>query len=226
MSFSGFSKEALRFYRELSANNSKEWFEDNAGRYREHVLEPAKAFVETIGDGLKKIDRALYAQARVNGSIFRINRDVRFSKDKTPYKTELAFRFWHGEDKKRAPSGFYMRIRPSGVGIMTGVWAFEPAALLRYREAVADTRRGRALARAIEGLESNCRRYGADSLKRVPKPWPADHERADLLRAKGLAVGKDVKAPKQLHEPAFVDWCLEQFERLSPVHRWLVEVGA
>jgi uncharacterized protein (TIGR02453 family) len=84
--FSGFPREALGFLRNLSASNSKTWFNTNRDDCESYWVEPAKAFVKAVGEELSAIAPAVEAQPRVNGSIFRINRDVRFSKDKTPYK--------------------------------------------------------------------------------------------------------------------------------------------
>lgn len=222
--FSGFRQETLEFLADLAANNESAWFDANRSRYQEHLVEPARAFVEAIRPGLQALDPRLKADPRINGSIFRINRDTRFSADKRPYKEELGFRFPAG-DVSAGASGFYLRIRPALVGLAAGVWGFPPGVMASYREAVADDARGVALSDMLDGLKLGGCRYAPDAYKRVPAPWPKEHPRGDLLRQKGLMVGVDSEPPVELTTPAFVDWCLERFASLAPVHRWLGEVA-
>ena len=110
--FDGFPKQTLTFLRGLRRNNTKAWFEEHRGDYEQYWVDPAKAFVDSAGAGLQSI-APVAAEPRVNGSIFWINRDIRFSKDKTPYKDHLDFWFWEGS-RKTAPSGFFLRISPDG----------------------------------------------------------------------------------------------------------------
>ena len=182
--------------------------------------------MEAIGPRLQGLDPDLGYEPKVNGSLFRINRDTRFSQDKRPYKSELGFRFWAGTDRKAPRSSLFMRITPAFVGFGAGVWMFEPPALTTYRQAVGGAP-GAELAAAMTGLNDHgCRVYG-EGLKRVPAAWPQDHPRADLLKRKGLVVGLDEAHPAELTTPGVVDWCVARFERMLPVHRWLeAHVGA
>ena len=109
--FTGFPAETPRFLGDLAGNNNKAWFDANRAAYDEYWVAPAKQFVDAVGEALVDIAPRIEAQPRVNGSIFRVNRDIRFSKDKRPYKEHLDFWFWEGE-RKRAVSGFFMRITP------------------------------------------------------------------------------------------------------------------
>ncbi len=218
--FSGFPPGALEFLRQLAKNNSKTWFEKERDRYQSQLVEPAKLFVAALQPALSRLQPDLRVEPRVNGSIYRINRDVRFSKDKRPYKEELAFRFLAQGDKGEV-SGIHMRIRPDLVGIGAGMWGFQPAALARYREAVADAKTGTKLQKLIDGYTLNGCGFGGDSYKRVPKPWPEEHPRAELLKLKGLFIGRDMEVPKELHGGEFVDWCVAHFRPFLPLHRWL-----
>ena len=106
MSFTGFPKETIRFLAGLHKNNNKVWFEGHREDYEAYFMEPAKAFVVAIAPRLCKLDPAINAEPRVNASILRINRDVRFSKDKSPYKDHLDLWFWTGKDRSpRCTSG-------------------------------------------------------------------------------------------------------------------------
>ncbi len=115
MPFTGFPKETFAFLSGLERNNTKAWFEGHRGDYEQFHLAPARAFVEAMAPGLKKISKTLNAEPKVNGSIFRINRDVRFSKDKRPYKTTLDLWFWEGEKRGWEAPGMFLRLTPTHV---------------------------------------------------------------------------------------------------------------
>ena len=220
MSFTGFGPATLSFLADLAQNNDKSWFNAHRDRYEADLVAPACAFVEAIGPRLLRLDPSLTLDARMGGSIFRIHRDTRFSKDKRPYKEELAFRFRSGGE---GGSALLMRIRPDLVGVAAGVWEFSPPQLAAFRTAVAGPA-GAELSTVLEGLGAAGCGYTAAALKRVPAPFPADHPRAELLKQKGLTVGRDVPLPLELGGPEFVDWAEAAFVSVEPVHRWLQSV--
>ena len=120
--FTGFSPAVLEFYRGLVANNNREWFEANKDIYRQEVLGQAQCFVVAMGERLRRLVPTLAYDTRTNGagSIFRIYRDVRFSRDKTPYKTHLGIFFWEGAWSKKEAPGFYFQLEPERVGLYAG----------------------------------------------------------------------------------------------------------
>lgn len=136
-----FPAETTAFLADLRADNTKAWFDANRDRYQVAYVEPAKAFVEMIAPALDDLVPGIAAEPRVNGSIFRINRDIRFSKDKTPYKDHLDFWFWEGQ-RKTAVSGLFLRVAPDTVIVGAGSHGFESRRLAAYRDAVADPTRG------------------------------------------------------------------------------------
>ena len=109
--FTGFPDGTLKFLRGLRKNNTKTWFDAHRSDYDNFYVAPAKSFVEAIGVRLKRIAPAIVAEPIINGSIFRINRNVRFSNDKRPYKDHLDFSFWEGE-KKGSSSALFFRVSP------------------------------------------------------------------------------------------------------------------
>jgi uncharacterized protein (TIGR02453 family) len=223
--FSGFSADTLGFLRELQDHNNKTWFDANRGRYEDALLGPAKAFVMAMEPGMRTLDEELVIEPKVNGSIFRINRDVRFSKDKRPYKEELAFRFRARGPKDAAPS-FLMRITPEIIGLGVGLWTFPKGMLERFREGVADETRGAALAGMIEGLKVNGCSFMAPSLKRVPRPYESDHPRGELLKLKGLTIGVDRPIAPVFESADLVPWCVGEFARLAPIFLWLKQTSS
>src|SRR5262245_57660237 len=140
--FEGFSKDTVRFLASLSRNNTKAWFDDHRADYEAHFMAPAKTFVEAIAPRLQKIDPRVQAIPKVNASSMRINRDVRFAKDKSPYKDHLDLWFWSGSKKGWDTSGFFFRLTPKRLVLGAGMHGFMPPVLARYRKAVLDDRKG------------------------------------------------------------------------------------
>ncbi len=218
--FNGFPQEGIDFLATLGRSD-KAWFDANRSTYNATVAGPAKAFVTAIGNGLADgIAPAIEAQPKVNGSIGPINNDLRFSPDKPPYKDHLFLRFWEGPDKKTAPT-LFLRISPDTVGYATGTMLPD---LDRWRSLVDDDTTGGALVDALDALgEGRELELDGSGYKRVPKPYAADHPRADLLRHKAFQARWLEPTPSVVTEAAFVDHCLERLEACADVHRWLVE---
>lgn len=221
--FKGFSKDGLAFLQALARNNNKAYFGANKQTYVEGIVEPAKAFVVSLAGALQtSVSEGIVAEPRVNGSLFRIHRDVRFSKDKTPYKTHQALFVWEGESKKTS-SGFYMQIDADE--IMLGVGGMGMPNLDRWREAIDDDATGGAFDRAIAQAEKKLGTlsYPELALKRVPKPYAPEHPRADWLRMKAFHAGTRIKTPSSITSAKFVDWCARRLAHYGPLHNWLVE---
>lgn len=213
-----FPAEARDFLRELPTHD-KAWFDANRAAYQALIAEPAKALVEAVATDLRnELSPAIVGVPRVNGSISPINRDIRFSADKTPYKDHLLFRWWEGDEKKTAPT-LFVRLAADEVGFATGVML---PSLERWRELVDAEATGAPLASAIAALVADT---GADvagiEYKRVPKPYAADHPRANLLRCKWLQVRWMEPLPEDGTDLG--PWCAQHLLRCADVHRWLVE---
>lgn len=219
MSFTGFPVETFAFLKGLAKNNTKAWFDEHRDEYEEFHLAPAKAFVEAIGPGLKKISKTVNAEPRVNGSIFRINRDVRFSKDKRPYKTSLDLWFWEGEKRGWEAPGFYLRLKPDGFAAGAGMHGFMPDQLKRYRAAVLDEVAGTALVKTVQKLDGL--KLGEATRKQMPRGLPKDHARANLLMLDGLYCTYEAPLSKSVHKPEFVSQCLDIFASAKPITKWL-----
>ncbi len=218
--FTGFSEAAQDFLRELPTHD-KAWFDANRKTYDAEVAEPAKAFVEAVTETLQgDLSPAIVGVPKVNGSISPINRDIRFSADKTPYKDHLLMKWWERPDKKTAPS-LHVRFSGDDVGFATGAML---RSLDTWRDLIDDEATGAPLAKAITALvaETGAEVAGAD-YKRVPKPYPADHPRGDLLRHKWLQVRWPEPTPANVEGADFAPWCAQQLTKCAGVHRWLVE---
>jgi uncharacterized protein (TIGR02453 family) len=188
------------FLTDLRANNNRDWFGANKHRYEEHVLEPALAFINAFAPHLARISPHFVADARPSGgSLFRIYRDTRFSKDKTPYKTNLGIHFRHDRAKDAHAPGYYLHIGPGEVFAGGGIWRPATGAATSVRESiVAESGRWQQATRS--GAFNKQLTLGGDSLKRVP-PWAdPQHTFSDDLKRKDFFASarlneKDVIAP-------------------------------
>lgn len=219
--FSGIPKGTLKFLSELSRNNEKVWFDAHREQYEAFFVEPAKALVTALAAPLKKLDPQIHAEPRVNGSILRINRDVRFSRDKTPYKDHLDLWFWSGAKKGWDNSGFFFRMTDTKLLLGAGLHGFVPPVLARYREHVLDKKRGAELEKVAATLAKRGYKLGGETYKKTPKGIVADHPRAALLKHSGLYSAWEGKHPKELSSAAFVGFVIARYKELLPLHQWL-----
>ncbi len=226
--FDGFPPALMDFYRDLSANNDTAWFDAHKSLYRDKVLAPAQDFVVAMGQRLQTLAPGIVYDTRINGagSIFRIYRDLRFSKDKTPYKTFLGIFFWEGSAKKMESPGFYFQIAPSHVLLAAGMHQFPRAALEKYRQAVVDQKQGRALLQAVEDVtRDGPYQIGGSHYKRVPRGYDSQHPNAGWLLHDGLYAQFEVDpVPPVVFTPEIVDYSYRVFESMLPIHRWLVSL--
>jgi uncharacterized protein (TIGR02453 family) len=215
-----FPAETVKFLTDLRAHNEKAWFEANRARYQSAYVEPAKTFVEVIGPELKKLVPGIHAEPRVHGSIFRINRDIRFSSDKRPYKDHLDFWFWEG-DRKSAVSALFLRVWPDGVVVGAGAHDFDKYQLTAYRDAVTDPTAGAELATIVTELEATGHEIGGETYKRTPRGYVADGIGERLLRHSALYAHAELPA-KTATSTRFVDTVLGHWRTFIDVHTWLV----
>jgi uncharacterized protein (TIGR02453 family) len=205
MVFSGFPPETLDFLAELRSHNDREWFEAHRDDYERWYVEPARQFVLAAGQRLRKFAPSIHAEPRILGSIFRINRDVRFSKDKRPYKDHLDFWFWDG-DRKQAVSGFFARITPDMVGIGAGSHGSDSRARAAFREAMSKQPARTKLEQIASTLDSSGYRLSSEA----------------TAQARDLYVHVDEPAVRAT-QPALLERCAEHWHQLLPLHQWLVD---
>jgi len=224
--FDGFPQEGLEFLSQLVANNDREWFRARKDVFQEHVQKPAQKLVVALGQSLQDISPGIAFDTRlVGGSIMRIYRDVRFSKDKTPYNTNVRLVFWEGPSRKAMLSGFHVRLSASDGGVYVGRWHFERSELDGFRDAVVDADMGSALVEAMEAVrDAGDYTLGGEHYKRVPSGYDKDHPRADLLRYNGLWAHITDLAPELITRPELVDAVLEHCRNMAPLHHWIVRL--
>lgn len=221
MAFQGFSAKTVGFLADLAASNSKDWFDANRARYQDAFVDPAKGFVAAIAAPLAEACPGAQAVPKINGSIFRINRDTRFSRDKTPYKTHLDLWFWEGA-RQGAISGLFLRLTPASLSLGAGAHMFTPPALATYRATLA--RSPAPLLAALDGIAAHGFNPLGSHYKRPPRGWESVDERLDALALhNALYTERTSGHPSCLGTPGFVDHCVEAFSQAYPLHRWLVD---
>ncbi len=223
MAFSGFPLGTVKFLGGLSRHNEKAWFDAHRDDYEAQYLAPARDFVDALAPRLEKIDPALQAISKPNGSILRIHRDTRFARDKAPYKDHLDLWFWHGPKKGWDRPGFFFRLTPTKLMLGAGMHGFTPPVLAAYRKAVLDDKRGPALAKVVKALRAAGYEVGRETYKRPPSGVDPAHPRVLLLKHGGLYASWEGRHPKELGTPAFVGFVARHFTKVAPLFRW--EIG-
>jgi uncharacterized protein (TIGR02453 family) len=205
MGFAGFPEIALDFYEGLEADNSKTYWTEHKSTYDESVSAPMRALLDEL--------ELTFGVAKM----FRPYRDVRFSKDKTPYKTRQ-YAVVHQGDR-----GLYIGIDANGLHLGGGMFHTSSEQVARLREGVADDVSGPALVKVLDALRRKSFELGGEQLKRIPKPWHDTHPRADLLRYKSLTAYIDHAPAEWLHTAAAKTKVVAAWQAVSPLNNWFAE---
>lgn len=203
MDFTGFPEAALDFYDDLEIDNSKVFWEDHKDVYRSAVAEPMRALTDALADE--------FGPAK----IFRPHRDVRFSKDKTPFKTH------QGAFVAVAPAtGYYVQIGAPGVRVGAGFYEASPARLAELRKSIDHDRSGPELERILRRLTKDGWEIAGDRLKTAPRGYDVSHPRIELLRHRSLSVGRDYGLDEIIHSPELVDRIRRDWRATVPFVEW------
>ena len=215
-----FPAAGLTFLRKLKRNNHREWFLLNKQSYQENVQQPMIELVHALAPEFATFAPEIMASPKV--SLYRIYRDTRFSKDKSPYKTQVAAGFSHRDLEKNQGAGFYLQIAPSEFLIGGGLYHTESEDLAAIRHHIATHHRrlaailnAREFRRLFQGLSG-------EQLARVPRGFPPDHAAADLLRRKQFLAARRLP-PDMVTTPEFGRVVLETFRALHPLLQFLNE---
>jgi uncharacterized protein (TIGR02453 family) len=203
MTFSGFPEEALVFYEGLQADNTKAYWSDHKATYDARVKLPMEALLAQL--------EPEFGPAK----LFRPYRDVRFSKDKTPYKEHA------GAVVHVGAGGLYVQLGADGLYVAGGYWRTQTDQAERLRTAIADDLAGRQLQEVLDALTGWT--IGGDRLKRLPKPYGADHPRADLLHHKSLTASHAFEPAEWMHEPECATRIADAWRALAPLNAWLAQ---
>ena len=174
-----------------------------------------------ISSRIERLSPCIYADPSPSGgSLMRIYRDTRFSKDKTPYKTHLGIFCWEGEGPKMECPGFYFHLQPPDLMLGGGIHIFSKTLLEEFRRSVVHPQHGMKLAGAVAKVSKSLN-IGGNHYKRVPAGYDKEHPFAQFLLFNGLTASTEKKIPKLLHTPEIVDHCFDVFRKMVPIHEWL-----
>lgn len=220
MNDSYFTPATFAFLDDLAANNNRPWFMENKSRYEQDLKEPALRFISDFGPRLKEISPRFRADPRANGgSMFRIYRDTRFSKDKSPYKTYTGIQFRHEAGKDAHTPGFYLHIQPGSFFAGCGIWRPPGPALRKIREAIDEDPAAWKRASRGKRFRENFELSG-DSLIRAPKGYDPGHPLIVDLRRKDF-IGVAQLTANDLTSPDFLDTFAGLCRNAAPFQRWL-----
>lgn len=221
MSFSGFPESGLAFLRELAQHNDRDWFEAHRAAWDEGIAPAMLSWCGDLAERLRDVMPALVFQPRVGGSLYRLNRDTRFSRDKSPYKTHVAALLWEGGDKHDAP-GVYLHVAPDEVIVAGGIYVFEEARLERYRKLLHNPASVERLSSALSAAKkAQLKLHVDDKLQRAPRGFDPEGPLAELSKYKGLTVGKTSKPAAWLHSKEALDRSEAVARAYLPLHQWL-----
>ena|SRR5438105_2821295 len=218
--FAGFDPDGMQFLHELAAEMNRDWFVANKSRYEAVWVRPLTALLDEVGARLAKA----YAPIKLGApKIFRIYRDTRFAKDKSPYKTHVAGALpTAGKQTGEGCTALYLHLGVDEEFIGVGTYFFMDDQLPKWRKLVAADQTGKQLAAIVGKLRKAGYPVGGhDDYKKVPKPYAADHPRAEFLKMKGLTAGFPAIPRGLLHERELADWLVDHGKATVPMVSWL-----
>ncbi|GBD84824.1 hypothetical protein BMS3Abin02_01218 [bacterium BMS3Abin02] len=217
-----FTPALFSFLRDLEANNDREWFNANKQRYERSVRQPGLRFVDDFAPHLAKISPHFVADARANGgSMFRIYRDVRFTRDKTPYKTNTGFQFRHEAGRDVHAPGFYLNLEPGAVFAGVGLWRPDATSARSVREAIVeDPVRWKRVTRSKRFLDVYV--LEGDALKRPPRDFDPEHPLIDDLKRKDFIASTHL-TQKAVTSEGFLDTYAKLCRTAAPFMEFLCD---
>lgn len=215
-----FGPGLFQFLKKLKLHNEREWFLANQQVYEEEVRQPFLRLIADLAPGLKKINPDFVADPKPNGgSMMRIHRDIRFSKDKSPYKTFVAAHFCYGKGRDGSAPAYYLRLEPVGSVIGGGIWQPEQKVLKKIRDRIVAQPNAWLAAISHQELGSTCSLAG-ESLKRSPPGYDADHPLIEDIKRKDFAISSRL-ADSEVVGDDLLDAVLERFRTAAPFLKFL-----
>jgi len=217
-----FGLDFLRFLVDLAEHNDREWFQAHKDRYEMAVRDPFLRFVADLGPRLKQLNPRFVADpSPVRGSMMRIYRDIRFSRDKSPYKTAVAAHFSHANLRSQSAPALYLHLEPGKSSIGGGIWHPEPPMAKKIRDAIArDPKRWRRI--TLHHKFKSTYTMTGDSLKRPPRGYDPDDPLADDLKRKDFIVGSRL-ADRQITSHDFIESVIDRYRTAMPLMQFLAE---
>ncbi|HUB77295.1 MAG TPA: DUF2461 domain-containing protein [Bryobacteraceae bacterium] len=221
--FSGFPPEGLKFFRSLARHNNRDWFQPRKALFEEQVKQPMRELVEALNGAMKSFAPDYVTDPAK--AIYRIYRDTRFSKDKTPYKDHIAASFFRSGTGPHKFGGYYVHVSHKEVAVGGGVYMPEPGVLLAIRQYIAENHHQLRRILAAPAVRRSFGELQGDQLSRVPKGFPANHPAADLLRFKSWILYVELD-PALATTPQFFGEVVTRFRAMKPFLDFLTAPAA
>lgn len=209
---------SVRFFKKLQKNNNKKWFTEHKSEYEEEIKKPAEFFANILAHELEEIFDTSFKP-----KVFRIYRDIRFSKDKTPYNTHLHIGFYSLSEAKFSP-GWFLGISPDQFVCGCGIMELSGQALVDYRNYVAGPK-GAQFSDAIENMKSCGMRIDAPELKRIPTGFDKQHPRGELLKYKKMTIWKDMAEIFIKYDGDLLQASSATFKEMKPFYRYMKDIN-
>ena len=215
-----FTKQTFTFLTSLSENNTREWFEEHKQEYENFVREPALDFISDMENELPAISKHFRAlPKKVGGSLMRVQRDTRFSKDKTPYKTNIGIQFRHEVSKDIHAPGYYVHIEPGECFVGVGLWHPDADALFKIRDGIVKNVEAWVAARDNRDFSKHFELVG-DTLANAPRGFAKDHPQVEDLKRKDF-IGLAAVSEANVTSKNFRGQVVERFKQAAPMMRFL-----
>ena len=222
MTFAGFPESFFKFFEDLTQNNNREWFTGNKPRYEAEIVTPCLDFIEALAPQLADISpHFLAVPKKMGGSMFRIYRDVRFSKDKTPYKIHAGLQFRHVSGKNAHAPGFYLHLAIDEILIGGGIWQPPSPVLVKIRERIDTRSKNWRAAQSTDGFQKSFgQMYPGNPLKRPPRGFDENHPCIDDLKKRSFFMMAKSNR-KEAARADFVDRVSSVYQDATPMMKFL-----
>ena len=224
MKFNGFNKKGIEFLKELSLNNTKVWFEDRRHIWEKEIHEPNINFIEDMGETLQILVPTINARPKVSGSLFKIYRDVRFSKDKTPMKSKIGLLFWQGQGHRMQSSSFYMHYDKDEYFIASGIRNFKPPLLKTYRAYLKDIKKADELDAILEELKYKGYDLPEPQFKRIPQGFDKEYKNIYLSLYGAMYAYKSFPIDDMFFKVELLDRAFKIYDDMRHLQKWVYEM--
>ena len=221
MAFEGFPQGGLAFLRDLAEHNERDWFAAHRSLWDSEIVPAMLEWCGALVERLRDVMPGLVFLPRVGGSVYRLNRDTRFSRDKRPYKTHVAALLWDGAEKHDSP-GVYLHVAPGEVILGGGIYAFEEARLDRWHKLLHSPASAERLQSALAAAKrGGLKLESCEKLQHPARGFDREGPRAELSKYKGLAVVKRSRPAAWLHTAQALDRAEAVARAYAPLHAWM-----
>ena len=222
--FNGFSKKGIKFLQDLSINNTKVWFENNRHIWEDEIRTPTENFVQELGETLQILVPSINYSPKVSKSLFKIYRDVRFSKDKTPMKSKIGILFWQGSGHRMQSSSFYMHFDKDEYFIASGIRNFKQPMLNTFREYLKDDIKREELHNIIEDLKSQNYLFPEAKFSRLPRGIDKEDTHLYLYFYGAMFAYQTFKIDKTFYSEKILQRVFKIYDDMRHLQKWVYEM--